>query len=100
MPISGYTTHDESIWLILCVGMILLDMGIQKAMMPPKVVIIDSILKLVAANTMQEDLENPNNEPQGYPKFINESKLDHTITVGCVFDPLVLKSTQFRAFCF
>ena len=69
---------------------------VQKALMTPKVG--DLVLHLVATNTMHGDLREPNNQPQDYHEFVNNSKLYHTIIAWYALDPLFSKPTQSEAF--
>ena len=65
----------------------LLNTGVQKGLMTPKVASSGSILQLVATDTMRGDLGELDNQPKGYHEFVSDSKLCHTIIAKHALDP-------------
>lgn len=65
---------------------IVLDMGVQKASMTPKATSSNLILQLVVVDTMQGNLEEPNNHPKGYHEFVSDHKLYHPIVARYALD--------------
>lgn len=56
-----------------------LDTVVQKALTTPKIASSDSVLQLVAADIMQRDPREPNNQAKGYLEFVNDYRIYHPI---------------------
>ena len=64
-----------------------LDPGDQPALMAPRSAPSNSVLQMVAADAMRGDPVEQDNNPKGYPEFVNDQMLYQTIIAGYALDP-------------
>ena len=64
-----------------------LDPGDQPALMAPRSAPSNSVLQMVAADARRGDPVEQDNNPKGYPEFVNDQKLYQTIIAGYALDP-------------